>query len=367
LTIEVAFPTNVLRNNRILKKSIRFVFSPMNELFTSLHVLRNTQKHGALISWELNAHEKIKNNMEKEFEFFGPLFDFSTPSFLLELLENSVISIDQEFKLLQNRLNSLSEEEFIKHVSTIQSKRLQEFQPSKSKKYEWDRYSSIGIERLSQKFLNDSREFGEQLVKFLKKYNELIFSEIWGKDHIKKVLINEITRQSINLEKRGFNATIIALKNDAIHWVGHQLMLYQPFKEHVKMNIGDKIFFMPSYFVWPHLFVDLIEEGIVVTYAVDTQRTKYFAPEKMTDILVAVGNTTRIEMLNFLKQAENTNQGLAQLLSLSESNISHHLSVLKEANLVYFRRVDRYVLYGVTPVVTDVIPSFFENLPDYYE
>ncbi|MDO7795385.1 ArsR/SmtB family transcription factor [Lactiplantibacillus plantarum] len=86
----------------------------------------------------------------------------------------------------------------------------------------------------------------------------------------------------------------------------------------------------------------------------------------METILRAVGDSTRIQILNFLKQTENTTQGLSQLLNLSESTVSRDLNILKNAELVTSRRVNKYVLYQVTGTITNLIPSFFANLPDEY-
>jgi len=366
LTIEIEFPTTILKNNRLLRQSIQFTFSPMNELFTSLHVLRSPKNHSLMISWELKAQTIMNSILRDDFDFFGPLFDYSIPSFLLPSLTWSVKNVTEEFDQLQRNLYSLKREQIIHHFSVAQGIREKEFQPSKKLQLEWDSYTSNGLEKLTDAFLTNQKGCSDRLIEFLKKYNELIFNDIWEEVHIKNILCEEITKQSQYITQQGLNATIIALKNDKIYWAGKKLMLYQPFKEQITMAIEDKITFIPSYFVWPHLFVETIATGICITYSVNIPNATNFTPEKMQFILSAVGDTTRIQILNFLKQAENTNQGLAQLLNLSESNISHHLAILRTTHLISQRRVGKYVLYKVTPVVTNLIPTFFDNLPDYY-
>ncbi|MBO2703378.1 ArsR/SmtB family transcription factor [Lactiplantibacillus plantarum] len=156
------------------------------------------------------------------------------------------------------------------------------------------------------------------------------------------------------------------LYNDKIVWNGKKVMIYQPFSEVHSLSIHEKILFVPSYFIWPHLSVQDVNDDIVVTYDVSKHVTQQVSSQKMETILRAVGDSTRIQILNFLKQTENTTQGLSQLLNLSESTVSRDLNILKNAELVTSRRVNKYVLYQVTGTITNLIPSFFANLPDEY-
>ncbi|MEX0381535.1 ArsR/SmtB family transcription factor [Leuconostoc sp. MS02] len=366
MTIEIEFPATIIKNSRQLKQTIQFTFSPMNELFSSLHVLRTPRNHETMISWELRAQVIIKNILQNDFDFFGPIFDYTIPSFMLPILTNKTISMNTEFKLLQNRLYNIKKEEIIDYFLVVEKIKRSEFLKVQEKKLELINYNSREFEKIQDIFLKSPKEFSDRFISFLRKYNELIFNDIWEESHIKNILTEEIVKQSQNILTQGVSATIIALKNDKIYWAGKKLMLYEPLRKNIQLSVKDKIYFLPSYFVWPHLFVSAVEGGTGITYAVNLPITNNFTPEKMQLILSAVGDTTRIQILNFLKQTENTTQGLAQLLSLSESNVAHHLSLLKATDLVSHRRVGKYVLYKITPVITNLIPSFFDNLPNYY-
>ena len=49
MTISVRFSNYALKTNETLTQRIQFVYSPLNELFRSLHVLLNPRHHGTNI------------------------------------------------------------------------------------------------------------------------------------------------------------------------------------------------------------------------------------------------------------------------------------------------------------------------------
>lgn len=62
----------------------------------------------------------------------------------------------------------------------------------------------------------------------------------------------------------------------------------------------------------------------------------------------AVGNGSRLELLEILAQGERTVEKLARETTLSVANTSHHLHVLHRAGLVASRKSGLYVYYRLT-------------------
>ncbi|MDF2032477.1 metalloregulator ArsR/SmtB family transcription factor, partial [Bacillus sp. Cr_R16] len=97
----------------------------------------------------------------------------------------------------------------------------------------------------------------------------------------------------------------------------------------------------PSYFVWPHFFVDEIKEGVVIVYDSSIAREQAFPEqpiEKMVDIYRALGEPSRLQILRILQERSLTTQSLAQICHLSEGAASRHLQVLKKEKLVTSRK-----------------------------
>ncbi len=66
--------------------------------------------------------------------------------------------------------------------------------------------------------------------------------------------------------------------------------------------------------------------------------------DKLVDYHKAVGDPTRIRIIALLKQGPYHGQALAGKLGLQPSTITHHISKLRDAGLVYQRR-DRNTIY----------------------
>lgn len=78
----------------------------------------------------------------------------------------------------------------------------------------------------------------------------------------------------------------------------------------------------------------------------------------------ALSDKTRREILVLLRQKDMTAGEIADKFSISKPSISHHLSILKQANLVLDIKDGQNVIYSLnTTVVSDVL-GWFMNILD---
>ncbi len=90
---------------------------------------------------------------------------------------------------------------------------------------------------------------------------------------------------------------------------------------------------------------EVIHEDIV-----NQVRKKMPAEESLYDLaelFKVFGDTTRIRILWALDESEMCVCDIAALLNMTQSAISHQLRVLKQANLVKFRREGKIVYYSL--------------------
>lgn len=365
MAIELKIEQQLLRNGSLLKKNTKFIFSPLNELFCSLHVLQNNDHNGMLISWKLEVNSKLDMELINEIRYFSPFYEFGVPSFLIPGLSHNISNLQEEIELLKTRFFGDSVQVLIKTFIIDRKLKQNNFLHSENTKWEWDSFGQKQDSLLDDLLKNPNRVL-TRFFNFIEWYNKIVFDVIWKKAHIEDTLKYEVNRQTNRLQSSGFSEIIHTLGNDKINWTGKKLMLYQPFDEKRYISTNDRLLFIPSYFIWPHLSVQDIDKGVAITYDINKRMIQQANNTNMETILQAIGDSTRIQILNFLQQTENTTQGLAQLLNLSESTVSRDLNILKSAGLLSNRRVNKYVLYRVTNVITDLIPSFFENLPNEY-
>ncbi len=83
----------------------------------------------------------------------------------------------------------------------------------------------------------------------------------------------------------------------------------------------------------------------------------------MNNAFKALSDKTRREILSLLKKRDMTAGEIAKNFSMSKPSISHHLSILKQANLVIDIKDGQNIIYSLnTTVLSDVLAWFAEFL-----
>ncbi len=67
------------------------------------------------------------------------------------------------------------------------------------------------------------------------------------------------------------------------------------------------------------------------------------------DFLKAIADETRQRILSLLQAGEMNENDIVAQLDLTQPTISHHLALLRRANLVTARREGKYVFYRANP------------------
>lgn len=81
----------------------------------------------------------------------------------------------------------------------------------------------------------------------------------------------------------------------------------------------------------------------------------------MNTLFKALNDETRREILNLLKERDLTAGEIADHFSISKPSISHHLELLKRADLVTSEKQGQYVLYSInTTILDDVLTWIYE-------
>jgi len=77
---------------------------------------------------------------------------------------------------------------------------------------------------------------------------------------------------------------------------------------------------------------------------------------KMNLVYKALADPTRRDILNLLKNKNLTAGEIADHFRISKPSISHHLNLLKQADLVHAEKEGQYIYYSInTTVLQDVL------------
>ncbi len=81
----------------------------------------------------------------------------------------------------------------------------------------------------------------------------------------------------------------------------------------------------------------------------------------MNKVFKALSNKTRRKILDMLRERDMTAGEIAENFKMKKPSISHHLNILKNADLVSEEKRGQYVIYSInTTVFQDVISWFMK-------
>ena len=73
----------------------------------------------------------------------------------------------------------------------------------------------------------------------------------------------------------------------------------------------------------------------------------------MNILFKALNDTTRRSILEMLKEKDMTAGEIADQFNISKPSISHHLDLLRQANLVVSVKEGQFILYSINTTVMD--------------
>ncbi len=79
----------------------------------------------------------------------------------------------------------------------------------------------------------------------------------------------------------------------------------------------------------------------------------------MNLLFKALNDKTRRDILEMLKESDLTAGDIADKFEMTKPSISHHLSLLKQANLVVDIRKGQFIYYSLNTTVMDDIAKWF--------
>ena len=86
----------------------------------------------------------------------------------------------------------------------------------------------------------------------------------------------------------------------------------------------------------------------------------------MNEVFKALADPTRREILRLLRRGEMTAGELADHFDMTKPSMSHHFTVLKQADLISARREGQQIHYSLnTTVVEDLMTILWDLFPNH--
>lgn len=75
----------------------------------------------------------------------------------------------------------------------------------------------------------------------------------------------------------------------------------------------------------------------------------------MNDIFKALNDETRRKILELLREKDRSAGEIAEKFNISKPSISHHLELLKKADLITYEKKGQFIIYSINTSVLDEI------------
>ncbi|MBE6544034.1 MAG: winged helix-turn-helix transcriptional regulator [Ruminococcaceae bacterium] len=84
--------------------------------------------------------------------------------------------------------------------------------------------------------------------------------------------------------------------------------------------------------------------------------------KEIAEVFRALGDPTRIEILRHLQSGEKTTTELSELMELSQSVVTHHITVLYMSRLLGCRREGKWVYYSISPAGVNTVKTLLAEV-----
>jgi DNA-binding transcriptional ArsR family regulator len=222
-----------------------------------------------------------------------------------------------------------------------------------------------GAERVVRTLLDDPRVVADRAAAMLEAYWETAFAEEWRR--IEPLLAAAVEEAGRDIGRRGLYPFIRSLAPQLrVDQTAGEFGIDVPHDHDVDVGQGSTLVLVPSWFVWPHVFVNCDEPWpLSLAYgapAVRGQARRRLPPAELRSLLSSLADGTRLTALRLIAERPRSTQELAPLVGLTEAGLSKHLRVLADAGVLTRRREGYYVLYSLVPQrlddVSDALRAF---------
>jgi DNA-binding transcriptional ArsR family regulator len=297
---------------------IRFAFSPMWELVTSLRTLQQPARQSIHLPWLKAVRAKARAlDLAELFALVPPsgyLADFVTPP-----PDTPMPDFAAELDRVSRTDPARAAEEAAKVRGTDAA--------------------------VIARFTADPEAGVARVAGTLRTYWEECFAEFWPR--VYALLERDVLRRSRQLAQGGARELFAGL-GPAVRWTGERLIIDRPWCESGETH-GDGLVLVPSAFYWPAVAVMTAPYQSMLVYPVDGVGTLWEqGPPPAPGALAALIGKSRAQILLALAEPATTT-ALAGRMSLTPGAISQHLSVLSGGGLAVGMRLGKQVVYRRTP------------------
>lgn len=327
-------------------EQVSFGYSAAHETLIALHVFIDCKHHPLHIPWVINARKKVSPVLKEEIERFSLFYKRPIVSFW-ELHEASAL------RSFESDLTEMAEQP----IETYWQKIIGTLLNKCSRDVVWDQMLQKELIDFVCKKYPESKEAIFELVESPKKSRHRFLQMLEGFWNaclreewplIEELLLKDISYRGRILLEEGLFPLLTSLSDTIeVYPEEKRAVVRRISKGEINFNEKDMLFLAPTYFAWPHLFMNL-KHPVGINYSIKTlqlEAAKPMPPEELLKFFRALGDFTRLQIVKYLAQKSRSTRELAVLIGVTEGAISKHLKQLENAGLITSKRESYYVFY----------------------
>ncbi|HZY96201.1 MAG TPA: metalloregulator ArsR/SmtB family transcription factor [Candidatus Cybelea sp.] len=344
--------------NGITPGSIRFTFSPLQEVTRAIKVFVEPRPHAEQMGWLRYARRHATPGLKRAAKRFTCLLT-PTPELFPNVFPSSkAATFAQELALLSKSKRAFREAMVRRFIGRSFLMRAEITVKARAE----------ALACLARE--TSARNSEEALSKFcdlLKEFFERCLAPHWN--HFESAARRDSRARETLLQRFGLTCALRTLTRE-LTATGNRRTAALEFGEResrgkqLEFAPKGRLVLTPSYFIWPHAtFVILRGDTVDVRIAYPLASPVPLAQRAVhwkgaAKRFAALADPTRLHMLELLANRNLSTREFAGMLGLSEGGVSRHLSILRNAELVTCARESYFVLYRRTQLASSLLSSF---------
>jgi DNA-binding transcriptional ArsR family regulator len=331
---------------------LAFGYSPLLETVLSLHVLAEPKHHALQHDW-VRAMRGLPLDLRRELRALEFLYRWTLPNCVLPSATTEFEDFETEIARLRALPVDVAAFELVRtlydHGGRGRRKAVLDDPEVRTRAVRSAGKSGSSTRRAAAQLLDDPAAFVERFAAFLEAYWEDAFSAEWAR--IEPRLAEAVVVAGRAIAADGPFPFLIGLAPQLrVDPVARTFGLDIPHDHDVELTAQSPLLLMPSAYVWPHVRVNC--DGpwpLTLSYRSPhlVESLRQTSPPELVRVFRALGDATRMRILEQLTRRPRSTQELAPLVGLSEAGTSKHLRLLADAGVVTSRREGYYVVYSV--------------------
>ena len=348
------------------EEALAFACSPLLETVLSLHVLAEPRHHALQHEW-VRAARRLPSSLRREIAALSFLYRWTIPNCVLPTASGSDEDFETEVAALRRLSVDVTSFELVRPLydhGGVQRHRRRVLADPAVRAAAMKNAGRLGraSQRAAAQLFDDPAGFADRFARLLEDYWEQAFEDEWRR--IEPLLTEGVVEAGRLIAGEGAYSFLLGLAPALrVEPDRHRFGLDVPHDHEVVLDSASPLVLVPSVYVWPHVRVNCDPPWpLTLVYRAPALAESFRSPlqPELAGLFRALGDPTRLRILELIARQPRSTQELAPLIALTEAGTSRHLRLLAGVGLLETRREGYYVVYSIVP---DAFTALSRKIP----